>query len=71
MPINLDDHLAVDGLGEQRLSHKRLNLIGEDAIHTMNAIERLSVAEKAMVSDDPAMDSAFRTAIHVPVPDKA
>ena len=70
MPINLDDHLAADGLGVQRLAHQRLNLIGEDAVHTLNAIERMGVAEKTLMTDDPAMVGANRRAIHVPTPDK-
>lgn len=67
MPVALDDHLATDGIYNQRLALQRLNLIGEDGLHVLNAIERMGVAEKTLMTDDPAMDAGFRTAIHVPV----
>lgn len=70
MPVSLDDHLATDGIYNQRLALQRLNLIGEDSLHVLNAIERMGVAEKTLMTDDPSMVGANRTAIHVPTVDK-
>lgn len=69
MPVNQDDHLSVDGIYNQRLALQRLNLIGEDAIHTIGAIARMGLAEKVLMSDDPGMVGAFRTSLYVPKPD--
>lgn len=69
MPVNQDDHLAVDGIYNQRLALQRLNLIGEDSIHVIGAVARMGLAEKSLLTDDPAMVGAFRTSLYVPKPD--